>query len=478
MATLALPSRRPSPRRIGAARFLMIYACPALLLCVCPSPDETARLAPLLLAFAHAVAMARRAHSPNDILLLSDQLASAAEELKRLYNCLVAVDEAKIKLKTEKRRLKIQEMNRKKQIFKPCTFPDCDKKATHGYRYGEGDRCEEHREDRPMQYRMCTCGKAQPSFNFPDEISAMYCAACRKDGMVNIISKRCACGATQPTLNYPGEEKPLYCSKCRKDGMVNVLRDLCKKCGKATASFAEPGESKPVCCGKCKTETMINLVCRRCVTCSAPYPSYNYENERTPRYCWRCKTSEMINLSKQYCPGAQGTCTSWWNPKYDGHCTHCFVNMFPGDPRVHLIHKKSKELQVRDYINEHFKGFRHDEPMEIGKCECPLRRRVDHRCLFNNTLLAVETDEEQHKFYDKKDENDRYDDLYMAYSGKWIYIRFNPDKYKDRRGVVVNPPMAERLEALGRVMREQIRRAEKYLNTEKVEIIYMYYDEA
>ena len=32
------------------------------------------------------------------------------------------------------------------------------------------------------------------------------------------------------------------------------------------------------------------------------------------------------------------------------------------------------------------------------------------------------------------DEDTRYNDLYMAYSGKWIYIRFNPDKYKDKKG--------------------------------------------
>jgi hypothetical protein len=39
-------------------------------------------------------------------------------------------------------------------------------------------------------------------------------------------------------------------------------------------------------------------------------------------------------------------------------------------------------------------------------------------------LRCVETDENAHN---EKDEEIRYDDLYMVHSGKWIFIRFNPD---------------------------------------------------
>jgi hypothetical protein len=43
---------------------------------------------------------------------------------------------------------------------------------------------------------------------------------------------------------------------------------------------------------------------------------------------------------------------------------------------------------------------------------------VDHRKLIGNTMLAVETDENAHRGYDEKDEEIRYDDLYMIHSGK------------------------------------------------------------
>jgi hypothetical protein len=64
----------------------------------------------------------------------------------------------------------------------------------------------------------------------------------------------------------------------------------------------------------------------------------------------------------------------------------------------------------------------------------------------------------------------------MAHSGKWIYIRFNPDKYKTRAGVSKNPHISTRLEVLKKVIEEQMKRIEKEENTEFVERIYLFYD--
>ena len=76
--------------------------------------------------------------------------------------------------------------------------------------------------------------------------------------------------------------------------------------------------------------------------------------------------------------------------------------------------------------------------------------------------------------YDKRDEEIRYDDLYMAYSGKWIFIRFN----QDGRGV---EPLAME-DKLARLMEEvetQTARIERSENTELyellVEIIKLFY---
>ena len=57
-----------------------------------------------------------------------------------------------------------------------------------------------------------------------------------------------------------------------------------------------------------------------------------------------------------------------------------------------------------------------------GGC-CETKRRIDLRMLINNTILSIEVDEHQHKKYIKYDENIRYENLFMDFSGKYIFIR-------------------------------------------------------
>jgi hypothetical protein len=144
--------------------------------------------------------------------------------------------------------------------------------------------------------------------------------------------------------------------------------------------------------------------------------------------------------------------------------------------RMSAIATKTKEFAVRDYINANFEGFQHDKIMTTSHCDCSIKRRIDHRYLINNTLLVVETDENQHRSYDAMDEEIRYDDLYMAFSGKWIYIRFNPDKYISNKGIRKNPTIASRLPILKEEIERQISRIKNNENTELLERIYMYYD--
>ena len=46
---------------------------------------------------------------------------------------------------------------------------------------------------------------------------------------------------------------------------------------------------------------------------------------------------------------------------------------------------------------------------------------IDLRMLINRTMLLIEIDENQPKKYIKYEENIRYDNLFMDFSGKYIY---------------------------------------------------------
>ena len=79
---------------------------------------------------------------------------------------------------------------------------------------------------------------------------------------------------------------------------------------------------------------------------------------------------------------------------------------------------------------------------------CSTKRRLDLRKLVNNTMLCVEVDENQHRYYLKSDENSRYDDLFIDFSGKYILIRYRPDKYIDNCSTGKNPFSHNRKDAL------------------------------
>ena len=162
--------------------------------------------------------------------------------------------------------------------------------------------------------------------------------------------------------------------------------------------------------------------------------------------------------------------------KYDGYCATCFKRVFPDDPRSKVIYSHTKEIRIRNSISEYseinkeFEGFIHDRPLYTENCDCTHRRRVDHRKLFGNTILAVETDEFRHEGYDKYDEDIRYDDLYMIHSGKWIFIRFNPDRTRNYK-----TDIEDRITQLLEEMKNQIERIKNDENEELVEIIKMFY---
>ena len=124
---------------------------------------------------------------------------------------------------------------------------------------------------------------------------------------------------------------------------------------------------------------------------------------------------------------------------------------------------------MRNAINSKFDGFVHDKPLYTGNCDCTRRQRIDHRKMIGNTIIAVETDEFAHCGYDKHDEINRYDDLFMIHSGKWIFIRFNPDNNVSK--VNINA----KLDALIDKIADSISRVENEENTNPIEIHKMYY---
>jgi hypothetical protein len=384
-----------------------------------------------------------------------------------------------------------------------CCFENCRKRAY----FGENKKCVVCKEHNTNNWSdiissKCFCGKASKLYNF-EGLKPMYCSLCKKDEMINcVVSKKCGCGniarfnylgespkfcidckntdminviqtkckckKTIPTYNYEGL-KPEFCSSCKEPDMTNVRQ---KKCGCGTiASFNYKGKS-PEFCFDCKKPDMVNLRSKKCI-CGKYLASFNFTG-LSAKYCSSCKEEGMICLNIKKCKN-EG-CTVEGNKKYKNYCTYCFQHLFPLDPLTFQIRCKTKELAVRDFINSNFEGFQHDKTLEYGGCDCLNRRRIDHRKLINNTLLCIETDENQHKQYSKKDEHDRYNDLLTIFTCKYIFIRFNPDSYKDKNGKKCNPSISTRLLTLKEEIDKQIKYIQNEENNDLLEIKYVYFD--
>jgi hypothetical protein len=383
----------------------------------------------------------------------------------------------------------------------------CQLTASFGYKDGNGTQfCSKHKEDGMVNLicKLCSCGKSRPTYNFIG-MTAKFCVNCKTDEMVNVNDKMCNCGKTRPTFNFP-DQKPQYCFSCKQEGMINVKDEPCK-CGKNTIPIFNYSGLKPKYCSKCKEpdmvdirhnkckckkvqpsfnykglqpkfckdckeEGMINIIKRRCIKCKEKQATYNLEGLKA-EYCNLCKTNEMINVMDK-CKN-EG-CVRSGNVKYKYYCTFCYQHLFPNDKVAKNIRKKTKEIYVRDFLKETFPDFIHDIPLWSGNCNCSHRRRIDFRELVGNTLLCIEVDEHQHKRYNKKDEEIRYDDLFMIHGGKFIFIRFNPDIFTNELGTKKNPYMKRRMEYLKNEIDNQVDRINNEENNELIEIVYLFYD--
>ena len=388
--------------------------------------------------------------------------------------------------------------------------------------------CKECRKDGMINLilDLCPCGKSA-AFGFKDDKKPTYCNSCKKDGMENIITKKCSCGKAVPCFAAPGTKKPTHCQECMPDGYINVIAKLCKcnsaqpsygfptdkaptRCSKCRVEgmrdirsakcmcevdarqpiYGFPNDAKPTCCATCIKPGMINIKAEMC-DCGLHQPVFNYPSEKKAYYCSLCKKDGMIDIYSSKAPtrfckgtfelqalGMKCPFEHQGKTKYDYYCTLCFQQNFPEDPRTNEIRAKTRELAVRDYLAQTYTSpsFIHNKELWTGQKECTCRRRLDFRALYGNTLLCIEVDEDQHKYRNKKDEELRYDDLMMLHGGKFVFVRINPDSYRDSNRQLQNPPLESRLEALKNEINKQIQRIQNGENTELMEVSYLYFD--
>jgi hypothetical protein len=187
-----------------------------------------------------------------------------------------------------------------------------------------------------------------------------------------------------------------------------------------------------------------------------------YENCRTrPKigslYCSLHNDSRNNIIITDKCRGT--ACIEKHLPKnFKGYCRNCYIRLFEDDPLSFQTRCKTKEIAINEYIHYYFDGFAHPTPLWIGPT------RIDNRMRIENTTLCVEVVKEQTITKPVEGSSD-----------KFIFIRFNPNKYKVN-GKSLNPMLYMRLPKLEKEINYQINRVLQKDNIEVVEIINLFFD--
>jgi len=369
---------------------------------------------------------------------------------------------------------------------KKCIFDDCNVVANFNFDNEiKPLYCFAHKLQNMIDINSNRCihnnCKVRPCFNYKNLNKAIYCSKHKLQNMVNVKDNSCIyphCN-TLPSFNFKSENKPIYCLNHKLNDMINVKKNCLEYGCHKYPSYNFEAHKSALYCFEHKKEGMINNNYPKCQNnfCKK-IPSYNYEGEKIALFCFSHKLENMIDVHHIACKDEN--CQTRGNKNYKGYCANCFQHLFPLDPLTFQIRSKTKEIAVRDFINSRFEGFQHDKPLWYNEtvCDCTRKRRIDHRKLINGTLLCIETDENQHKSYSKSHEEARYNDLFMAFGGKFIFIRFNPDKYKDKNKKSCNPMLINRLPTLEDEINKQIKRINSEENTELLEVVELYYDKS
>jgi hypothetical protein len=323
-------------------------------------------------------------------------------------------------------------------ISKRCNYIGCEIRPNFNLpSKKQGIFCSLHKKPEMINVVSKRCNyigcEIQASFNLPSKKQGIFCSLHKKEGMVDGKHKNCnyiGC-EIQGSFNIASETKGIFCKLHKTPDMINVVSKRCNYIGCNTLSnFNLPSKKQGIFCSLHKKEGMINVVSKNCnyIGCNT-LSNFNLPNEKRGIFCKLHKKEGMVDVISKKCK--THLCEIRPQIKYKGYCLRCFMYTFPDEPITRNY--KVKEKIVTDYIVENFKDeeFIFDKQVS-GGCS---KRRPD--CFIDKIthIVIVECDEFQHA--NTSCENKRIAELYNDVATKIVFIRFNPDKYKNSNGDII-----------------------------------------
>lgn len=170
--------------------------------------------------------------------------------------------------------------------------------------------------------------------------------------------------------------------------------------------------------------------------------------------CVECKHADDVVVTHRYCE-------SQHHPPGKAFCVVvtsetdylCFVCRHVGKWR------NRKEREVVSYLSEHVPDH---EPTLLDKIiggNLSLKYRPDIYYDLGDRALIVEVDESQHNTYPASCEAKRMLEIAMTVGVPTVFLRYNPDRYEDKDGVVRKINKERRLSVLSKHVHSWVEKA-------------------
>lgn len=236
-------------------------------------------------------------------------------------------------------------------------------------------------------------------------------------------------------------QKHEFCEPHSKEGMINVKDRLCEKLDcKARAIYAIPG-LKPIHCPKHKLKKEIRGPRKRCKEklCKelAIYGYYNHN------FCEEHKKDDMINFIENKCK----SCGLLTIVSSNFLCYDCETFEFSN---IRL----AKQNNVKHFLDSNgYSYISSDKIIDGGVC---LKYRPDFLFDCVTHYVVLEVDEDQHRSYERGCEYVRMKNIVESLAMPIIFIRYNPDEYKNLNGKKVNTEKKKRQDVLKKTLDDSI----------------------
>ena len=374
---------------------------------------------------------------------------------------------------------KLCEHSKEKRCCKQCgTRRPPQKRCQHGKQknickdckilnQGGASLCGHFKEKRYCKL----CSKSRPRCEHNKQ--KQWCKVCSPQNFCQHDQNKYMCKkCPNASCICPHGRQKQRCKKCSGSSYCGhgVLRYFCQDCAglgscihKANKSRCQLCAGRGLCshgrvhCKQCKRGTCKHGLWKSaCIEC---YPQYFCEHSKLKRFCTLCEGSRTCASCHKFSVDKKGDFCSYCNPQAKKRSRIKEASV------VAQLEEWAGESKIPPYTSWNKVNVLSD-PEQCGQY------RVD--IVYNQDVfvLALEVDENQHKFYERDCELVRQAKIALSYGGKPVrFVRYNPDGFQVG-GMTRRTMKEERMRTLLGTLQEIFGDASWIYQDEKQESMY------